>query len=55
MNGKFSTASKGFTLMELMIVLGIMSITLMLTNMWLLSQIPQWRLNGAVRQVMSDL
>jgi type IV fimbrial biogenesis protein FimT len=55
MNGKFSTASKGFTLMELMIVLGIMSITLMLTNMWLSTQLPQWRLNGAVRQVMSDL
>jgi len=41
--------------MELMIVLGIMSISLMLTNMWLSSQMPQWRLNGAVRQVMSDL
>jgi type IV fimbrial biogenesis protein FimT len=48
-------ASKGFTLMELMIVLGIMSITLMLTNMWLSTQLPHWRLNGAVRQVMSDL
>jgi len=46
---------KGFTLMELMIVLGIMSITLMLTNMWLSTQLPHWRLNGAVRQVMSDL
>lgn len=41
--------------MELMIVLGIMSITLMLTNMWLSTQLPHWRLNGAVRQVMSDL
>ncbi len=48
-------ASKGFTLMELMIVLGIMSITLMLTNMWLSTQLPHWRLNGAVRQVVSDL
>ena len=45
----------GFTLMELMIVLGIMSITLMLTNMWLSTQLPHWRLNGAVRQVVSDL
>ena len=47
--------AKGFTLMELMIVLGIMSIALMLTNMWLSSQLPRWRLNGAVRQVVSDL
>ncbi len=36
-------------------VLGIMSITLMLGNMWLSTQLPHWRLNGAVRQVMSDL
>ncbi len=48
-------AMRGFTLMELMIVLSIMSITLMLSNMWLSSQLPQWRLNGAVRQVVSDL
>jgi type IV fimbrial biogenesis protein FimT len=52
---KSQTASQGFTLVELMIVLGIMSITLMLTNMWLSSQLPHWRLNGAVRQVVSDL
>ncbi len=52
---KSQAASKGFTLMELMIVLGIMSITLMLTNMWLSTQLPHWRLNGAVRQVVSDL
>ena len=55
MNSKSLIASTGFTLMELMIVLGFMSITLMLTNMWLSTQLPQWRLNGAVRQVMSDL
>ena len=55
MAGKSQTASTGFTLMELMIVLGIMSITLMLTNMWLSTQLPHWRLNGAVRQVVSDL
>ena len=41
--------------MELIIVLGIMSITVMLTNTWLSTQLPHWRLNGAVRQVMSDL
>jgi type IV fimbrial biogenesis protein FimT len=52
---KSQLAPDGFTLMELMIVLGIMSITLMLTNMWLSTQLPHWRLNGAVRQVVSDL
>jgi type IV fimbrial biogenesis protein FimT len=55
MVGTAHITSKGFTLMELMIVLGIMSITLMLTNMWLSTQLPHWRLNGAVRQVVSDL
>ena len=55
MASKVQSVSKGFTLMELMIVLGIMSITLMLTNMWLSTQLPHWRLNGAVRQVVSDL
>ena len=55
MADKSQARSKGFTLMELMIVLGIMSITFMLTNMWLSSQLPHWRLNGAVRQVASDL
>jgi len=55
MTSKPQTASQGFTLMELMILLGIMSITLMLTNMWLSTQLPHWRLNGAVRQVVSDL
>ena len=52
---KLKETRQGFTLMELMIVLGIMSITLMLSNMWLSSQLPQWRLNGVVRQVVSDL
>jgi type IV fimbrial biogenesis protein FimT len=55
MTSKSQLASHGFTLVELMIVLSIMSITLMLTNMWLSTQLPHWRLNGAVRQVVSDL
>jgi len=55
MTSKSQLGSQGFTLMEVMIVLGIMSIVLMLTNMWLSTQLPHWRLNGAVRQVMSDL
>jgi type IV fimbrial biogenesis protein FimT len=45
----------GYTLTELLIVLGIMGVALMLTQMWLSSQLPNWRLNGAVRQVVSDL
>ena len=56
MDGKTSECSvRGFTLVELMIVLGIMSIMTMLATAWLSSQLPQWRLNGAVRQVVSDL
>ena len=55
MTNKSQLGSHGFTLMEVMIVLGIMSIVLMLTNMWLSTQLPHWRLNGAVRPVMSDL
>lgn len=55
MSSRSQPAAHGFTLMELMIVLGIMSITLMLSNMWLSTQIPHWRLNGAVRQLVSDL
>jgi len=47
--------SRGFTLTELMIVLGIMGVGLMLAETWLSSQLPNWRLNGAARQVVSDL
>ena len=53
--GMPQVAIKGLTLMELMIVLGIISITILFTNMWLTTQLPHWRLNGAVRQVVSDL
>lgn len=47
--------SRGFTLTELLIVLGIMGVGLMLSATWLSSQLPNWRLNGAARQVVSDL
>lgn len=46
---------RGFTLTELIIVLGIMGVVLMLAQTWLGSQLPYWRLNGAARQVASDL
>ncbi|MEJ2230076.1 MAG: prepilin-type N-terminal cleavage/methylation domain-containing protein [Nitrospirales bacterium] len=47
--------SRGFTLSELLMVLGIMGVALVLGGAWLTSQLPNWRLNGAVRQVVSDL
>jgi type IV fimbrial biogenesis protein FimT len=47
--------SRGFTLTELIIVLGILGVALMLGETWLSSQLPNWRLNGATRQVVSDL
>lgn len=46
---------RGFTLVELMIVIGIAAIGVMLTQTWLTTQLPKWRLNGAVRQLVSDL
>jgi len=38
-----------------MIVLGIMAVVLGLSGIWLASQLPQYRLNGAVRQIRGDL
>ena len=49
------SCSRGFTLAELLIVLGIMGVALMLSATWLSSQLPNWRLNGAARQIVSDL
>lgn len=45
----------GYTLTEVMIVLGIVAVVLGLGGMWLSSQLPQYRLNGAVRQIRADL
>jgi len=47
--------SSGYTLTELMIVLGILAVVLGLGGIWLSSQLPQYRLNGAVRQIRADL
>ena len=40
---------------ELMMVLGILAVVLGLSGIWLSSQLPQYRLNGVVRQIRADL
>ncbi len=45
----------GHTLTELLIVLGILAVALGLGSVWLASQLPYYRLNGAVRQIRTDL
>ena len=45
----------GYTLTELMMVLGILGVVLGLSGIWLSSQLPYYRLNGAVRQIRADL
>lgn len=40
--------------MELLMVMGILMVITMLSQNWLASQLPKWRLNGATRQVVSD-
>lgn len=45
----------GYTLTELVIVLGILAVVLGLSGTWLSSQLPQYRLNGVVRQIRADL
>lgn len=44
----------GYSLIELVTVLGILSIVFLFSQSWLISQVPKWRLNGATRQVVSD-
>ncbi|WP_454061002.1 GspH/FimT family pseudopilin [Candidatus Nitrospira salsa] len=48
-------ARNGYSLIELVTVLGLLSIMVLFSQSWLVSQLPKWRLNGAVRQVVSDL
>lgn len=38
-----------------MVVLGILGVVLGLSGIWLSSQLPHYRLNGAVRQIRADL
>ena len=50
-----AASDRGYTLMELVIVTGILILVAMLSQNWLTSQLPKWRLDGATRQVVSDL
>ena len=47
-------SDRGYTLMELMMVMTIVVMVLSLSQSWVTSQLPKWRLNGATRQVVSD-
>ncbi len=47
-------ANRGYTLMELVIVMSMVIMVALLSQKWLTSQLPKWRLNGATRQVVSD-
>ena len=48
-------AQEGYSLIELITALGVLAIIFLFSQNWLISQLPNWRLNGAVRQVVSDL
>ncbi len=45
---------RGYTLTELVIILGLLGILGMLGGVWFKMQIPSFELNGAVRQLRSD-
>ncbi len=47
-------SDRGYTLIELVIVMSILLMVTLLGQYWLSSQMPKWRLNGATRQVVSD-
>jgi len=49
------SSTEGFTITELLIVLGILSVVSLIGGFWLSTQIPHYQLNGAVRQVRADL
>ncbi|NQU32119.1 MAG: type II transport protein GspH [Bacteroidetes bacterium] len=47
--------SKGFSLVELLVVIGIIAIIAGIAASSFLGNLPQYRLNGAARQIMGDL
>ena len=54
MRGSPKPNEGGHSVVELVIALGILGIIMLFGQTWLMSQVPKWRLNGAVRQVVSD-
>jgi prepilin-type N-terminal cleavage/methylation domain-containing protein len=50
-----ANTDRGYSLMELLIAMSIVIIAASLSRTWVTSQFPKWRLNGATRQVVSDL
>ncbi|MDA0737594.1 MAG: GspH/FimT family pseudopilin [Nitrospirae bacterium] len=50
-----TSGQQGFSMAELLIVLGILSVLSLIGGSWLSTQIPHYQLNGAVRQVRADL
>ncbi len=52
---RWAHTAKGFTLIEMVIVAGLVGIGALLVQTWIASQLPKWRLQGAVRQLVSDL
>ena len=47
-------SDRGYTLIELVVVMSLLLIVALLGQYWLSSQMPRWRLDGATRQVVSD-
>ena len=47
-------AFQGYSLIELLIVLGVIIIVGLMSEIWLTAQLPKIRLNGATRQIISD-
>lgn len=45
----------GYTLTELLMVVSIMGLIGAVSGVWLKDQLPQWALQGATRQIRSDL
>ncbi len=52
---EFLRDKRGFTLLEMMIVVALMAIVAAIAVPNVVSEMPRYRLNGAARQVMSEL
>lgn len=50
-----TSSTKGFSLVELLVALTILGILVAISVPGILGQMPRYRLNGATRQIMTDL